>query len=53
MIMAATLNAVAVTASRMIKRENEGCVLKMIRLEMKKDSFNEGLFFPKEMKLKQ
>ena len=53
MIIAATLKAVAVTASLMIKREKDGCVLKMIRLEMKNDSFKKGLFFSKEMKLRQ
>jgi len=51
--MAATLIAVAVTAKRIIKREKEGCVLKMIRLEMKKEIFKKGLFFSKETKLLQ
>jgi hypothetical protein len=44
---------VATTASLIINLENEGCVLKMIRLEMKKDIFKKGLFFSKEKKLQQ
>jgi hypothetical protein len=54
MIIAATLMAVAVTARRIINLEKEGCVLKMIRREMKKEVFKSlGQFFSKEMKLKQ
>jgi hypothetical protein len=35
MIIVATLKMVAAMASRIMNRENDGCVLKMIRLAMK------------------
>jgi hypothetical protein len=37
--MAATLIAVAVTASRIMNLENEGCVLKIMRRETNRDVF--------------
>jgi len=54
MIIAATLRAVAETASLIMNLEKDGWVLNIIRREIKKGTFKSlEQFFPKEMKMRQ